>query len=112
MVRLLAVLMLAGASVNAQTVTESPEQDPIEGSWRWFNRIVVQIKADGTFTDITSNGKSKGKWKCTDFKKRRYTLQWNDGLIEDYATLSKDGKKLHMINHDKFKHTAVKIIPL
>lgn len=104
--------MLAGALATAQTVTESSEQEPIVGSWRWFNEKVVQIKADGTVTDITNNGKYHGRWKCTDVKKRLYTIQWNDGLFEDYATLSQDGKKLHMINHDKFKHTAVKIIPL
>ena len=109
MIRLLAVLMLAGASVNSQTVAKTSEQDPIVGRWRWFNEKVVQIEADGTFKE---NLKPVGKWKCIDSKQRRYTIQWGDGAIEDYATLSQDGKKLRMRNHNGFKHTAERIIPL
>jgi hypothetical protein len=110
MLRLLAVLVLAGGSATAQTsATESSEQEPIVGKWRWFNKTVVEIKANGTFF---CGGQFMGKWKCTDAQDRSYTIQWGEGAIEDYGTLSYDGTKLRMRNHDGFKHTAVKINPL
>ena len=81
-------------------------QDPIAGKWRWFNEAMVQIDADGTFS---CNGQLAGTWKLTDEDNRRDTIRWGSGNIEDYATLTQDGKKLRMRNHDGFKHVAQRI---
>jgi tetratricopeptide (TPR) repeat protein len=67
----------------------------ISGEWSWFDRSIVLIRDDGSFS--TSN-RLTGNWRLADSSGRRYTLIWSHGYT-DTLTLSPDGLRLEGTNN-------------
>ena len=67
----------------------------IVGDWDWFDRSIVTIRSDGTFT--TTN-RLTGAWRLTDSSAARYTLVWSHGYT-DTLVLSPDRRRLDGANN-------------
>jgi hypothetical protein len=53
-------------------VGNAAELSPV-GEWRWFNKVTVTIKADGT---VTENKGHRGIWKWTDSESGEFKIIW------------------------------------
>ena len=90
----LAAFASFAVSIQAQSPPSQvpPITDPIVGDWRWFNSTLVQMKDDGHCV----GPKNRGTWEFTNNKEveRKYVVKWEENLLIDYLTLSRDGKRL------------------
>jgi hypothetical protein len=78
------------------TATRVGDNDPLVGTWNWFNGGTATIQADGT---LLRNGKKSGTWEVIDAAQRRYRLTWPPYKAVDDVTLSADGKSLEGKNN-------------
>jgi hypothetical protein len=83
------MLLLPVAAVNAGDIS------PV-GEWRWFNKVTVTIKADGTVTESKGH---RGIWKWTNTDPTELKIIWE--RTTDTLKLSADGNQLQGRSSDQ-----------
>jgi hypothetical protein len=85
--RLVHLISITTALILA-VVGNAAEVSPI-GEWRWFNKVTVTIKADGTVTESKGN---RGIWKWTNSEQGELKIIWE--RTTDTLRLSAEGNHL------------------
>ena len=88
-------LLAIAFSLIASLAIAADKEDPIIGRWKWYNKQIIDITADGRMT--ASKGAS-GTWEFSKNREveRKYVLRWDGkaGFSIDAVTLSRDYREM------------------
>src|SRR5579864_6357395 len=94
--------------VCAVSTFAAEKEDPIVGTWRWFNNQKVTVTQDGKFTS-TKDGDGKWEFVNSNEVERKYKFYWGGGVSIDTVSLSRDAAKLSGKNLAKKRISAERI---